>query len=115
DVIELGARRTENFVSFELHRAGDPGLGRQQAERGEPRHRLSGAGLTDEADGLTFAQLQIDTVQDRNALEGDRELLDANEFGHQAQTPKLPARKSIAKAGAAFHLIDLGLAVKVAF
>jgi hypothetical protein len=32
-----------------------------------------------------------------------------------AQASKLPARKSIANAGDAFHLIDFGFAVKVAF
>ena len=35
--------------------------------------------------------------------------------GRADQSAKLPARKSIAKAGAVFHLIDFGLAVKVAF
>jgi len=32
-----------------------------------------------------------------------------------AQIAKLPGPKSMAKAGAAFHWIDFGLAVKVAF
>ncbi|SCB34453.1 hypothetical protein GA0061099_1005182 [Bradyrhizobium yuanmingense] len=114
DLIELGGRRAENLAPVEPHRARDLRMARQQPQRGEPGHRFAGAGLADEADGLALLQGNVDAAQDRHAIEADAQVLDADQRLH-LQTSKLPARKSIAKAGAAFHLIDFGLAVKVAF
>ncbi len=89
-------------------------MSRQEPKRGQPCHGLARSGLADEAKGLALSEREVDTAQNRHAAEGDVEACDLDQRRH-GYASKLPARKSIAKAGEAFHLIEFGLAVKVAF
>src|SRR5207245_7780244 len=81
-LVELDGRRTKDLAALETNGARDARMPRQEPQRGKPRHRLAGAGFADEAKGLALLQGEIDTAQDRHAVEGDAEVPDADQRRH---------------------------------
>jgi hypothetical protein len=106
--VEGGRRRADQLGTVERHAAGDPRLGGEQAESGEPGHRFAGAGFADETEGLAAADMQVDAAQGGDARKRDAQVFDAHKGRitgggtlrrHGGHQPMFTARKSMCSIG----------------
>ncbi|MPL96994.1 hypothetical protein SDC9_43181 [bioreactor metagenome] len=139
------ARRAHELARAQPDRARDPCLRRQEAKRREPGYRLAAARLAHQAKRLARRHVEVDAMQHRDAVEGDAQVADFHQSVHEIlpkgarpagagmQSPgghaarrgmagaggqpaaQFEARKSIAKAGAAFQCRSERMPVKTAF
>ncbi len=75
----FSSRRTrspDELLVAETNAATNSRLARQKTKRRQPGHRFAATGFTDEADGFTFFDREIDAVQKLRAVEGDRQIGD---------------------------------------
>ncbi|GAA3026193.1 hypothetical protein GCM10020229_41860 [Kitasatospora albolonga] len=91
---EFTAGQSDQFAAFEAYGALDPCGTRQQAEHGQRGHRLAGAGLADDPEGLPATQRQVDAPDRRLRTEVDGEVGDFEQRGGHWELREVGSRAS---------------------